>query len=225
MKITMKNKEKADITLTQYEKTFKGKPIYEKVVLLGSRITEVDSVIAQAASDNPITLVFEFQLLLPKRRARKQKNSTMKSNGMLGAFFERLAVEIKSKSPDVGRYIPNTLRFVARKWYMKKRYPYYSYNVAILVNKEIFEDASTYSQCTGRLVNMIITSWAAAAGIDYQKSKRTFSEQEFNILVLDNFSDERYEHLLGIHYRLSMFAFVGREKYLLEDDAFSCSVD
>jgi hypothetical protein len=145
----------------------------------------------------------------------------MESNGMLGVFFECLAVEVKSKSPDVGRYIPNTLRFVARKRYMKKRYPYYSYNVVILVNKEIFEDVSIYSQCKGCLVNMIITSRSVVAGIDYQKARMAFSEQEFNILVLDNFSDERYKHL-DIHYRLSMFAFVGRERYLFEDDAFFC---
>jgi hypothetical protein len=60
MILTINNKYKPDVNLTQYEKTFKEKPIYEKVVLLGSRITEIDSVIAQSASDNPATLVFEF---------------------------------------------------------------------------------------------------------------------------------------------------------------------
>lgn len=222
MEAKITNKEKGDIIVQQYEKSFKGRPVVNNSLLLQSRLSGINDVIARAYVDNVNTLAVEFQLTLPDD-AWKQRQSTMTNDKILKQFIRYLTPEIESETPITEEYTPNTLRFVARKVYMSEHKSYYSYNVCALVNGEIFEDIATCSRPGGSLIDKIIKAWVSATGLGYPLIKGTFNQQNYPSLTLDNLSEKRNEHYNNIHYRLSTYASVGRGNYLLDKDAFCCS--
>lgn len=224
MQVTIKNEDDGDITLIQNEPNFQGKPISKKTVLLESRLVKIGSVLNKAITDNPVTLVVEFELTLPST-ANRQKRSTMNNSKMLKLFFKYLEPEIESEVESWEGYTPNKLRFLARKKHQPEYPSYYSYKVAILVNQAVFPDISTCIVGGRSLTEKVITSWSLATDLEYGKIKREFSGQGFDNMEVNGFASQEVKGYERAHYNLSIFALVGGGRYLHNDDAFYCSID
>lgn len=225
MKMTLKNKkEQAAITFTQGEKIYKGRPINDKIVLIESRLDEINDVLCLALSDNAKTAIIEFQLLLPKEGAHRLKKETMSSNKLFDCFISYLMPEVETESPISDCYIPNTLRYVTRKSFIREHQPYYSYKVAILVNQEIFEDISTCKSDGFCIMEKIINAWRMATGLEYSAIKKTFDGQSVSWKEVNNFDDNKWEDYLNAHWQLSHFAFSGPGSHLRSRGSFNCSI-
>ncbi len=223
--MTIKAKEElANIVLIQGEDTYKQKPVNKKLVLVGSRLDEIDDVLCKALTDNTKVLLLEFLLLLPEKDSFKLREMTMRNNKLFELFINCLTPEVETETPELDCYIPNCLRFIARKVYVNESMPYYSYKVALLVNQELYEDVSTCSQYGECLMDKIINAWKFSTKLDYQKIKDTFLKQSMPSVVVDNFSGDKYEQYLGAHKQLSVFASAGRGSHLKKQGSFSCSV-
>lgn len=225
MKLTIKNKnEQRALTFTQGAKLYKGKPISSKVVLVESRLEEIDEVLCTALTENTRTAIMGFELLLPEKCTNRLKKETINGNNLFHGFISYLAPAVETELSDDNGYAPNCLRYVERKSFVRGHQPYYSYKVVILVNQLIFDDMSTCKGDSLCLIEKVILSWCMATGLEYSEAKRTFDNQDISWKEVGNLDEGDYGGYLSAHEQLSCFAFAGTGSHLRHKGGFSCSI-
>jgi hypothetical protein len=212
---------------THSDELYKGKSIYSDILLDTGRLDKIDDVLQFSFMDNPKTLIVIFELRLPED-ALELRSQTLVDNKLFTLFIQYLTPEIEIVIEEEGKYIPNKLRYLLRKRlhrHITRRSTYYAYKVAVLVNKDIYDDLFTVGALNECLMRKVANAWAKATQLPYAVTRNNLAEQSLERYVINNFDDSRVDSLHDAYFKLSSFAYVNVDLGLCEKDAFDFRAD